>query len=104
MKPSSASLRELVARASRTLGDAGVATPEVDARLLADVYLAMTAGQGTLDLMRAPDAVQLLDVAGSEIRIVRRVLSEAELAEHAEYLKTLEKRAGKPTLWQALGL
>ena len=76
----------------------------LDARLLADVYLAMTAGQGTLDLMRAPDAVQLLDVAGSEIRIVRRGLSEAELAEHAEYLKSLEKRAGKPTLWQALGL
>lgn len=35
MKPSSPSLRELVARASRTLGDAGVATPDVDARLLA---------------------------------------------------------------------
>ncbi|WP_291313865.1 peptide chain release factor N(5)-glutamine methyltransferase [Corynebacterium sp. UBA2622] len=34
MKPSS-DLRQLVARASRTLGDAGVATPEVDARLLA---------------------------------------------------------------------
>ncbi|WP_115684819.1 peptide chain release factor N(5)-glutamine methyltransferase [Corynebacterium senegalense] len=33
MKPSS--LRDLIARASRTLGDAGVATPEVDARLIA---------------------------------------------------------------------
>lgn len=33
MKPSS--LREVIARASRTLGDAGVPTPEVDARLIA---------------------------------------------------------------------
>lgn len=29
------SLREMIARASRTLGDAGVATPDVDARLIA---------------------------------------------------------------------
>ncbi len=74
----------------------------LDARLLADVYLAMTAGQGTLELARAPDRVTLLDVALSDIKVVRRQSSEAELAAHVEYLSSLEQRAGKPSIWRTL--
>jgi DNA polymerase-3 subunit epsilon len=74
----------------------------LDARLLADVYLAMTAGQGTLDLVRSADASQAMEIAVGDIRVVRRMPSDAELAAHAAYLAALEKRAGKAPIWKSL--
>jgi len=77
----------------------------LDARLLAECYLAMTRGQETLMMeLEAPAAAAaaaaalILDVSKL---IVQRASAE-ELASHEKYLDALEKDAKGPSLWRRL--
>lgn len=77
----------------------------LDARLLAEVYLAMTGGQATLLLERAEPAgpargpgLEQVEEAG-ELVVVRA--SEAELAAHRERLAAIAKKSGNNLVWQA---
>lgn len=77
----------------------------LDARLLAEVYLAMTGGQATLLLERAEPAgpargpgLEQVEEAG-ELVVVRA--SEAELAAHRERLAAIAKKSGHNLVWQA---
>lgn len=76
----------------------------LDAQLLADVYLAMTAGQSAFDLgfrMPAPSATRT-DVAGPARR--PRVLraTEAERAAHDRRLDMIDKAATDGSVWRHL--
>jgi DNA polymerase-3 subunit epsilon len=74
----------------------------LDARLLAEVYLAMTGGQSTLGLVSdtaasgagaADGRVLFGGTAGQALRVIRA--SEAEAAAHLERIKTLAKKSGR---------
>ena len=77
----------------------------LDARLLADVYLAMTGGQATLVLERAEPAGPVAGPgveAGEEtgaLVVVRA--NESELAAHRERLAAIGKKAGDKLVWAA---
>ncbi len=78
----------------------------LDAELLAEVYLAMTGGQTSLEL----EAAWAASDAGRErprpprpagaLRVIRP--SEAELAAHRRYLDSLERESGGRCLWREL--
>ncbi len=78
----------------------------LDARLLADVYLAMTGGQSTLSFERhdlqtgATRAAGMRPVArsGLTLRVLRA--TEAELAAHDRRLDAIEAASGEPCLWR----
>ena len=79
----------------------------LDARLLAEAYLAMTGGQATLVLDRvdaAPGAAQgpgLADLGEESGPLVVVAASEAELAAHRERLAAIAKKAGDKLVWRA---
>lgn len=74
----------------------------LDARLLADVYLGMTAGQGSLSLDVAASGPAALVVAtAGPLRIPRRPASPGEIALHEERIAALERRSGAPSLWRS---
>ena len=92
--------RYFINNANRTLHGA-----LLDARLLAECYLAMTRGQESLMMeLEAPAAVAaaaaglILDV--SKLTVQRA--SAEELALHERYLDALEKDAKGPSLWRRL--
>ena len=94
--------RYFVNHANRTLHGA-----LLDARLLAECYLAMTRGQESLMMeLEAPGAAAaaaaglILDV--SKLIVLRA--SPEELASHEKYLDGLEKDAKGPSLWRRLGI
>ncbi|MGH8441523.1 MAG: DNA polymerase III subunit epsilon [Nevskiaceae bacterium] len=77
----------------------------LDARLLAEAYLAMTGGQATLLLERAEPAepargagVELGEESGALV-VVRA--SDAELAAHRERLAAIATKAGDRLVWTA---
>ena len=75
----------------------------VDAYLLADVYLAMTAGQGDLGLaVEAADQPQATiatgPVSGAALRLVRA--NSEELAAHMRRLESIEKSSGGACVWK----
>ena len=80
----------------------------LDARILAEVYLAMTGGQAKLTLSAESDtgaqsgapncAGALLD----GMRIVVIKASEAEMAAHEHVLALLDKASGGRTVWRRL--
>lgn len=79
----------------------------LDARLLADVYLSMTGGQGALLLderatQASPEVAASRPVgrAGLELVVVRA--SGEELAEHERHLELLDRQSGGKTLWRRL--
>jgi DNA polymerase-3 subunit epsilon len=80
----------------------------LDARLLAEVYLAMTGGQATFILSAETDAARIrartetssLDLAGVKIAVIEA--SEEELAAHARLLALLDKASAGKTVWRAL--
>lgn len=80
----------------------------LDARLLAEVYLAMTGGQATLVLSAEPDpalARARLDLAGRgavAAPIVVVTATEAELAAHEEVLVALDRASSGKTVWRTL--
>jgi len=90
--------RYFVNHANRTLHGA-----LLDARLLAECYLAMTRGQESLVIeletaAQAEAAVRAIDVANL---IVLPALPE-EVALHEQYLDAMEKEAKGPALWRRL--
>ena len=79
----------------------------LDARILAEVYLAMTGGQAKLTLSAESDlgAVQERRIAparldGVRIAVIRA--GEAELAAHEHVLALLDKASGGRTVWRRL--
>lgn len=76
----------------------------LDAQILADVYLAMTGGQATLDLAARsvdPRPQRQAEAAGRARRRLRVVLaSEAERAAHERLLDRIESESGGPSLWR----
>lgn len=78
----------------------------LDARILADVYLAMTGGQSALALdqaVRADGAAQAaaamqLAAAGQPLRVV--VANGDELAAHEQFMQKVHKASGGKSLWQ----
>ncbi|OZI29646.1 DNA polymerase III subunit epsilon [Bordetella genomosp. 7] len=78
----------------------------LDSQLLAEVWLAMTRGQDAL-LIDVDDTAQaggaglaLGAFDGSVLPVV--YATDAELAEHDEYLSALDKAAGGTSVWRAL--
>lgn len=81
----------------------------LDARLLAEVYLAMTRSQAALSLDVAVEsggqgspALGSVVLVGLDIPVPRA--SAEELAAHEALLDVIQKKSGKPPLWRALGL
>ena len=80
----------------------------LDARLLAEVYLAMTGGQATFILSAEADSVRIrsrleipaLDLAGVKIAVIEA--SEEELAAHERLLALLDKASDGKTVWRTL--
>ncbi len=81
----------------------------LDARILADVYLAMTGGQVTLGLEvdgqagggpMAQTAIRRLPADRPRLKVVRA--DAAETAAHQAWLEQLDKAAGGPCLWRQL--
>ncbi|HVI54427.1 MAG TPA: DNA polymerase III subunit epsilon [Luteibacter sp.] len=78
----------------------------LDAQLLADVYIAMTTGQGGLEFAfdandeRSRTSV-LQDIVIKRRPIVRRADPE-ELARHAKRLEALDKSAGGQSVWRKM--
>ncbi len=73
----------------------------LDARLLADVYLNMTAGQGSLSLDVAGTATHAPVIEqGMQTRIPRRPPNVDELAAHEQRIAALEKKSGAASLWR----
>ncbi|HSS64216.1 MAG TPA: exonuclease domain-containing protein, partial [Gammaproteobacteria bacterium] len=76
----------------------------LDAQILADVYLAMTGGQATLDLASKPAGPHLEAAAratlgaGRRLKVVRA--SAAECAAHERMLDGIEARRGAPCVWR----
>ncbi len=81
----------------------------LDARLLADVYLAMTGGQSALLLDREPGGGaaaapaleglrELFETEGAPLKIIRA--SGAELEAHLERLVGIDKKSGGKLLWR----
>jgi len=78
----------------------------LDARILADVYLAMTGGQGTLALAEADAAARAGDAAGRARAPLRTVTplpvpvaSAEELRAHEAMLAIIAKASGGRCLW-----
>jgi DNA polymerase-3 subunit epsilon len=76
----------------------------LDAQLLADVWLAMTRGQETLDIMMAGADAPSVALADAPIQAPLIVLraSEAERAEHAALCERIEKESKGKCLWMHL--
>ncbi len=76
----------------------------LDAQILADVYLAMTGGQATLDLAAKPTAARLEVVAtvpdgtGRRLKVVRA--SDQEGAAHERMLDGIEAERGASCVWR----
>jgi len=92
--------RYLIDNANRTLHGA-----LLDARLLAECYLAMTRGQESLVMeLEAPAAVaaaaEALRIDVSSLIVVHA--AAGELALHETYLDGMEKEARGPSLWRRL--
>ena len=80
----------------------------LDARILADVYLAMTGGQGALALMEADSTVRAADGARPARVVVRTGLAllvlpatEEESRAHESMLSLIARASGGRCLWRA---
>jgi DNA polymerase III subunit epsilon len=80
----------------------------LDARILAEVYLAMTGGQGSLTLSAESDTVRSRARQASpmrstgEIRIVVINANVEEMAAHEHILALLDKASSGKTVWRQL--
>jgi DNA polymerase-3 subunit epsilon len=80
----------------------------LDARILAEVYLAMTGGQATFTLSEESDTARSRARAAAPqrfshgVRIVVVKASEEELAAHEHALALLDKASGGNTVWRRL--
>lgn len=93
--------RYFIDNANRTLHGA-----LLDARLLAECYLAMTRGQESLMMELEAPAAAAAAAAGLILDVSKLIVQRAsaeELAAHESYLDALEKDARGPSLWRRLG-
>jgi DNA polymerase-3 subunit epsilon len=81
----------------------------LDARILAEVYLAMTGGQAALSLSARSDSARAATADGSAAtrpaeprRIPVIAASEAELVAHAHVLNLVDRASGGQTVWRRL--
>ena len=76
----------------------------LDAQLLADVWIAMTRGQETLDIVMASADAPAMALSASPLRASLRVVraSDAELAEHAAMCQRIEKESKGRCLWMRI--
>lgn len=79
----------------------------LDAEILTDVYLSMTGGQVTLDLLNEPSvavAANPLRVVSTAVTSVTKVIcaNEVELTAHQQRLATIEKESGGNCLWKKI--
>jgi len=76
----------------------------LDAQLLADVWLAMTRGQETLDIMLGGAPAASVAAHLSPVQVLLRVVraSEAERAEHAAMCQRIERESKGQCLWLRL--
>ena len=88
-----------VSNAHRTLHGA-----QLDALLLADVYLAMTRGQESLVIELETPAESAAAVARVDPSLLVVVMPSAEeMAAHEAYLNALDKAAGGVSVWRRVG-
>lgn len=81
----------------------------LDARILADVYLAMTGGQASLTLNTEPDHGSGRENVTGRFAVARPPLvvlraSADELAAHERYLAAIDQESGGNCLWRANGV
>ena len=78
----------------------------LDAQLLADVWVAMTRGQESLNIAMDEVVAPLLAASSSPIRVPVQVVraSEAELAAHRAMCERIEKESKGRCLWQRMAL
>ena len=79
----------------------------LDAEILTDVYLGMTGGQVTLDLLGEPSVVSVvnpLHALTNTMKLASKIIraSEEELTAHQQRLTTIEKDSGGNCLWRKL--
>ena len=75
----------------------------LDARLLAEVYLAMTRGQESLVMELETPAAMAIAAARIDVSLLIVVRASAdEAAAHERYLDSLEKETNSPALWRRL--
>ncbi|HEU4623059.1 MAG TPA: DNA polymerase III subunit epsilon [Burkholderiaceae bacterium] len=74
----------------------------LDAQLLAEVYLAMTRGQGSLGMELSNETAQTsveIDISNAVLPVIRATLDE--LAEHSRLLESIAKESKSGALWGA---
>ena len=71
----------------------------LDARLLVDVYLAITAGQGSLSFELAGSTAAQLRAEAILVSIPRRIASPLEIGTHEARIAAIEAKSGKRSLW-----
>jgi len=89
--------RYQVDNSARTMHDA-----LLDAKLLAEVYLAMTRGQESLAMEIATESVgagPIVDSAGVAVELTVLCASDEELAAHARVLADIDKASNGACLW-----
>ncbi len=75
----------------------------LDAQLLAEVYLAMTRGQGSLMIDSGPTAiVRVEDSERGKVEILVQLASAEELAAHALQMADIDKASGGKCLWKVV--
>jgi DNA polymerase-3 subunit epsilon len=77
----------------------------LDARLLAECYLAMTRGQESLMMELEAPAAAAAAAAGLILDVSKLIVQRAtaeEAAAHEQYLDALEKQAKGPSIWRKL--
>jgi DNA polymerase III subunit epsilon len=80
----------------------------LDARILAEVYLAMTGGQAKLiwsaesDTVRSVSRLETPNRAAVTVRIAVVTANEVEMAAHEHTLALLDKASGGKTVWRTL--
>jgi DNA polymerase III subunit epsilon len=78
----------------------------LDARILAEVYLAMTGGQGSLTLSAESDTVRSRAPQGQPLRSLNPIIvisaNEEETAAHEHILALLDKTSSGQTVWRRL--
>jgi DNA polymerase-3 subunit epsilon len=80
----------------------------LDARILAEVYLAMTGGQASLSLggqtdVTEPTELTITRVERAGIELTVRKADPEEEAAHAAMLARIADKSGAPALWETLG-
>lgn len=75
----------------------------LDAELLADVYLAMTRGQESLDMDIGPQPVaQTMSMSVRRQPLVVIMANADETSEHLRYLEALEQALGEKCMWSRI--